>query len=81
VTAVDHRPRPLDLTSLLELGKKQRMQLVLDSRLLLLIETAPAGRARPEAKLARQMPPRDPRVEHNRIPLSASRSPNRLRPG
>ena len=69
MTTISHRARPLDLTCRLQLSKKQRVQPLPDTGLLPLDHPPIAGRARTEAELERQMPPRDPGVEHEQDPL------------
>jgi hypothetical protein len=53
----------------MQLGQQQRMQPHPHARLLPLDHPPIAGRAGAEAELERQMPPRDPRVEHEQNPL------------
>jgi hypothetical protein len=69
MTAVGDGARPLDLTRRLQLGKQQRVQPLPHTGLLPLNHPPIAGRAGTEAELERQMPPRDPGVEHEQDPL------------
>jgi hypothetical protein len=77
VAAVDDGTRPFDLARLLQLREQQRVQLLPHAGRLPLVEATPAGRAGSKPELERQMPPGDPRVQHEqdslqRLPLAES---------
>ncbi len=81
VTGVRDRPRPLDLTRRPQLGQQERVQPLPDTGLLPLIHPPVTGRADAEPELERQMPPRDPGVQHKQDPLQRLPIGSRLRPG
>jgi hypothetical protein len=55
-----------------QLAQKQRVQSLPDARLLPLVQAAIASRAGAEAELERQMPPRDPGMQHEQDPPQRS---------
>jgi hypothetical protein len=65
----------------MQFREQERVHALPHAGLLPLDHPAVAGRAGPEAELERQMPPRDPRVEHEQDPLqrSAIRQPHTTR--
>ena len=69
MTAVCDRPTPLDQTISMQLGQQHLMQPLPDTGPLPLIQPPITGRAAAEAKLERQMPPRDPRMQNEQNPL------------
>jgi len=69
VARIGDRRRPLDLAGGPQLRQQERVQPLPNTRPLPLIQTAITGRAATEAKLERQMPPRDPRMQHEQDPL------------
>src|SRR5215204_5386004 len=75
VAGVGDRPRPLDLTSGVQSGEQQLVQALPDPGPLPLVQAPPAGRARAEAELERQVAPGEPRVQHEQDP--AERFPDR----
>jgi hypothetical protein len=68
MTSINHRTRPLDLSGGAQSLKQEPMQLGPHTRPLPLIQTPPTGDPRTEAKLARQVTPGDPGVEHEEDP-------------
>jgi hypothetical protein len=56
----------------MQLGEQERMHTLPNAGLLPLDHPPVTGRARAETELKRQMPPRDPRVEHKQDPLQGS---------
>ena len=56
----------------MQLSEQKRVHALPDAGLLPLDHPPIAGRAGAEAELERQLPPRDPRVEHKQDPLQRS---------
>ena len=69
MTRVGDRPRPLQLPGSTKLGKQNRMQPLPDPGPLPLIHPAVTRRTSTEPELRRQMPPRDPGMQHKQDPL------------
>ena len=76
-TARDHSISP----AALEFGEQDLVQSLPDTGPLPLIHAAVTSRAAAEAELSRQMPPRDPGVEHKQNPLQRPPIRQPLRPG
>ena len=69
MTRVGDRPRPFQLPGRTKLGKQNRMQPLPDTCPLPLIHPPMTGRTSTEPELRRQMPPRDPGMQHKQDPL------------
>jgi hypothetical protein len=69
VARVGDSARPLELTGGPQLREQERVQPLPHACLLPRIEAAVAGRAGPKAELERQVPPRDPGMQHKQDPL------------
>src|SRR5207237_3640990 len=69
VARIGDRARPLDLPRRTQLRKQRLVQPLPNAGALPLDHPAVTSRAAAEAKLERQMPPRDPRVQNEQDPL------------